>query len=254
MIHKSGSSHVGSCFSIVEILTVLYFAVMKTCPQNPRKLKRDVFILSKGHAAAALYATLAHRGFFNLKKLELYAQNNSPLAGHVIKGCLPGVEATAGSLGHGLSLAAGMALAGKLDKQFKRKYYCLLGDGECNEGSVWEAVMFSAHYKLNNLIAIVDLNGQQGMGKTANIIKQNKMAERWKSFGWDVRETDGHSLAELLKTFAYFNKKKNDKPSVLIAHTIKGKGVSWMENSIHWHYKTPSVEQLKNALAEINSK
>lgn len=248
MIYKSKSSHIGSCFSIIDILTVLYFQVMNIKPSKPNFEDRDIFVLSKGHAAAALYSTLALRGFFPISNLEGFCENGSKIAGHVIKDCLSGVEATAGSLGHGLSMTAGMALANRYNN---RKFYCILGDGECNEGSVWEAAMFCSQFKLKNIILIVDVNKQQGLGKTDNIINMNEMAKKWESFGWDVKEVDGHDLNALDTQLTSFSQKKGEKPSVLIANTVKGKGVSFMEDKIKWHYKSPNEEEYKMAISEL---
>jgi transketolase len=249
IISKTNSSHIGSCFSIVDILAVLYKNILKiSSPEDPN---RDIFILSKGHAAAALYATLSAHGFISQELLDTYAMNGSHLAGHVIKGSAPGIEATAGSLGHGLSLLAGLALANKMNK---RNFYCLLGDGECNEGAVWEAASFCSHFKLGNITAIVDCNKQQGLGYTADIMDMRNMVERWRAFGWEALEIDGHNYDELQSVLAYSHSERNSsKPLVIIANTIKGKGVSWMEDNIEWHYKSPTEEQLQSAITEIDS-
>lgn len=254
IIFESQSSHIGSCFSIVEILTVLYFKIINIDPLDSKNPERDIFILSKGHSVAALYSTLAERGFFAKEVLNNYCKNGSNLAGHVIKGCLNGAEATSGSLGHGLSLTLGMALGAKINNQLKRKFYCLLGDGECNEGSVWEAIMFAGHNKLNNVMAIIDLNKQQGLGHTDKIINFENITDRFKVFGWEVRSIDGHNIDELIKTMEDFKKKKQTKPFALIANTIKGKGVSWMEDKTEWHYKILSKEQYESAFKEIDTK
>lgn len=249
MISKTKSSHVGSCFSIADILTVLYKNILSiTAPNDPN---RDIFILSKGHGAVALYATLASCGFFEMELLETYAQDGSKLAGHVIKDCAPGVEATAGSLGHGLSLTAGFALA---NIKNERRFYCLLGDGECNEGSVWEAAAFCSQFKLNKVTAIIDCNKQQGLGRAVDIMDMSNMAERWQAFGWETIEVDGHNYDELQKVFAYSHSSRDSlKPLAIIANTIKGKGVSWMENKVEWHYKSPTEEQSQQAIIEIDS-
>ncbi len=249
MIAKTKSSHVGSCFSIADILTVLYKNILSIL--NPTDPNRDIFILSKGHAAVALYSTLASCGFISQEVLETYAQDGCKLAGHVIKGSAPGIEATAGSLGHGLSMIAGLALA---NKKNERRFYCLLGDGECNEGSVWEAASFCSHFKLNKVTAIVDLNKQQGLGHTDDIMNMNNMAERWNAFGWEAIEVDGHNYDDLQKVLSYSHSHRDSvKPLAIIAHTIKGKGVSWMENKLEWHYKTPNEAQLELAINEIDS-
>lgn len=246
-IARTKSSHIGSCFSIVDILVILYSGVMNINPKNFDNANRDIFVLSKGHAAVALYAVLAEKGFFDKEKIDHYGENGTQLAGHIIRDSLPGIEISSGSLGHGLSIVAGMALAS--NNNSSRRFYCLMGDGECNEGSVWEAAMFASHNKLNNLTAIIDFNGQQGMGKTEDIINQNNLAERFKSFGWRVYEVDGHNFDELA---GVFKKRSVDKPIAIIAHTVKGKGVSFMENKTEWHYKSPNIEQLDESIKEIN--
>ncbi len=248
-IIRAKSAHIGSCFSIVDILTVLYFSILKISPNDPYNKSRDIFILSKGHAVVALYAILAKAGFFDHGQLAKYGQDGSKLAGHVTKGSVPGIEISTGSLGHGLPIISGLAWAGKKEGN-NRKYYCLLGDGECNEGSVWEAVMFGAQNKLNNLTVIVDFNKQQGMGVSEKIINQNNLVERWQSFGWDACEVDGHDFKEMIKAL---ESKRSLKPKVIIAKTIKGKGVSFMEDSVDWHYKTPNTEQHAIAIQEINN-
>lgn len=249
MIAATKSSHVGSCFSITDIVTVLFSSLLRYDPTNPKKADRDIFLLSKGHAAVALYATLAQFGFFPKERLLEYATDGSLLAGHVIKDALPGIEATAGSLGHGLSMAAGFAMA---NKDNDRRLYCLVGDGECNEGSVWEAALFAAHNKLKNLTVIVDVNKQQGLGNTSDILNMDTMAERWQAFGWEAEVVDGHDHAALEAVFKKHRDKTSNKPSAIIANTVKGKGVSWMENSLDWHYKSPSPEQLAAALIELD--
>ena len=249
MIAKSKSSHIGTCFSIVDILTVLYKNILSI--KSPTDPNRDIFILSKGHGAVALYATLGACGFFDMEILETYAQDGSKLAGHVIKDCLPGVEATTGSLGHGLSLTAGFALA---NTKNERRFYAILGDGECNEGSVWEAANFAHQFKLKHLTAIVDVNKQQCIGNTAEIMNMDNMAERWRACGWETIELDGHNYDELQKALAYSRGPRDSaKPLAIIAHTIKGKGVSWMEDKLEWHYKFPDAEQLQAAINEIDA-
>lgn len=249
-IHRTKSSHIGSCFSIVDILTVLYFRVLNINPLNIEDPQRDIFVLSKGHACVALYATLVEKGFCSESDLQNYVTDGSKLAGHAIKGCIPGVEVTAGSLGHGLSIAAGMAMA---NRKNDRKFFCLLGDGECNEGSVWEAALFAAHNKFENLIAIIDNNKQQGMGNTSNILSNETLGKRWESFGWKVVEVDGHDLGLLEKKFKETVEQSSGCPTVVIAHTVKGKGVSWMENTIDWHYKSPDEKQYADALKELET-
>lgn len=250
MIYTAKGSHIGSGLSIVEILTALYFKVMNVNPKNIHDDARDIFILSKGHAVVALYAALIEAGFCDETIMEKYAANGSHLAGHTIRDSVPGIEISSGSLGHGLPIAVGMALGAKMNKMTDKKVFCLMGDGECDEGSVWEATMFAAQNILNNLRIIVDLNGQQGMGESENIISQKNIAEKFRSFGCDVYEVDGHNFEELLDAFA---RESDTRPIVVIAKTVKGKGVSFMENSVVWHYKNPTDEQYTQALNEIES-
>jgi transketolase len=247
-IYKTKSAHVGSCLSIADILAVLYFKVMNINPQNVKDENRDIFILSKGHAAVALYSVLVEAGFCKPSVLDDYAKNGTKMAGHVIKNSLPGVEVSSGSLGHGLPLAVGIALGAKLDVK-SRKVFCLMGDGECNEGSVWEAVMFAAQNKLDNLRVIVDHNNQQGMGEAEKIISQANLSERFKSFGFESYDVDGHDVEALEKVLSECG--KTSRPVVLVAKTVKGKGVSYMENKVDWHYKTPTDEQYEQALKEL---
>ncbi len=249
MIAKTKSSHVGSCFSIVDILTVLYKNILSI--SDPNDPNRDIFILSKGHAVVALYSILLSCNIVGQEIVETYAQDGSKLAGHAILGSVPGIEATAGSLGHGLSLVAGLALANKGNA---RSFYCLLGDGECNEGAVWEAASFCGHFKLNKVIAIIDCNKQQGLGYTDDVMNMNNMAERWNAFGWEAIEVDGHNYDDLQKTLLYSHSNRDSlKPLAIIAHTIKGKGVSWMEDKLEWHYKSPNEAQLDLAINEIDA-
>jgi len=247
MAHYSKSSHVGSCLSITDILYTLYFKVLNIDPGNPQKLDRDKFILSKGHGSAALYATLAERGFFPKEYLHQFYIDDGILPGHVDMTVVPGLEASAGSLGHALSIGLGMAIA---NKQMKNpgEIYVLLGDGECNEGSVWEAIMLAAHLKLSNVTAIVDVNQLQGFGHTNEVINQENLAERWRVFGWEAYEVDGHNVTELELAF----NQSHHNPKVLIAHTIKGRGVSFMEGKLEWHYKSPNDEQYALALGELS--
>lgn len=252
MIFISQASHIGSALSCVEILVVLYFKVMKINPNNPSAENRDRFILSKGHAASALYATLAQRGFFPQKILDTYCLNGGRLPGHVTKDCVPGVETSTGSLGHGLAVGAGMTLAGKFDNK-KYRVFALMSDGECDEGSVWETTLFASHHKLDNLIAIIDYNKLQAFGKTRDVLNLEPLKEKWTSFGWQVKEIDGHNFTQIEKVLSKIPFKKN-KPSLIIAHTIKGKGISFMENKLEWHYKSPSEKEYAFALKELNSK
>lgn len=246
MTHYSKASHVGSCLSIADILYALYFKILKVDPSNPQKYDRDKFILSKGHGSAALYATLAERGFFPKEYLDQFYLDGGILPGHVDMTVAPGLEVSAGSLGHGLSIGVGMAIANK-QMNNPGRIYVLLGDGECNEGSVWEAIMLASHLKLWNLTAIVDFNKLQGFGRTKEIISQENLAEKWRVFGWEAYEVDGHDVDELALEF----NKPHNRPKVIIAHTIKGKGVSFMENKLEWHYKSPNDEEYRIALGEL---
>ncbi len=251
MINKSNSSHIATAFSSVEILTTLFFSIMHINPKKPTMPNRDRFIMSKGHGAAANYAVLAHRGFFDMKLLDKYAQDGGKLHGHSTYGYVPGIELSTGSLGHGLPVALGMAIAAKRDKK-KQRMFVLLGDGDCQEGSNWEAIMAAGNFGVDNLIAIVDYNKMQGLGNTKDIMDMEPFVDKWKSFKWEVKEVDGHNIAELLSVLQQIPFKK-DKPSVIIAHTIKGKGVSYMENNIEWHYKTPQDTLFIQALKELES-
>lgn len=248
MTHKAKASHIGSCFSIADILAVLYSSVLRIDPSYPDWTERDRFILSKGHAAAALYAVLAEFGFFPKEWLDAYCQDGSKLCGHISYE-VPGVEVSTGSLGHGLSIGCGMALAGKRDKKSYR-IFVLLSDGECDEGSTWEAVLFASHHRLDNLIAIVDYNKIQAFGKVEEVLNLEPFAEKWHAFGWTVQEIDGHNYQQIkdILTSVPF---KDGKPSCIIAHTVKGKGISFMENSLEWHYKSVNEEQLQKALLEL---
>lgn len=249
MVSRAKSSHVGSNYSIVEILAVLYDRMLKLNPQNPAWSDRDRFVLSKGHAAAVLYAVLAERGFFPLEWLDTFCQNGSLLAGHVTGG-VPGVEVSTGSLGHGLSIATGMALAAQRDGKSHR-VFALLSDGECDEGSTWEPVLFAAQHRLSKLTAIVDYNKIQSLGTTREVIDLEPLGRKWEDFGWAIQEIDGHNLTALQETLGSvpFN---DERPNCVIAHTVKGKGVSFMENKLLWHYRSPQGEEYEAALAELN--
>lgn len=248
MTHYSFSSHVGSCLSIVDILYVLYFRVLDIDPMNPAYKDRDKFILSKAHGSAALYATLAERGFIEKDYLNKYFVDDGKLPGHLDMEKTPAVEISGGSLGHGLSIGVGMAVANKRDKK-KGKIYVLIGDGESNEGSVWEAIMLASTLKLDNLTAIVDFNKLQSVGRTNEVINQHNMPERWRAFGWETSEVDGHDIEKLENSF----KASQIGPKAIIAHTIKGKGVSFMENKLEWHYKSVNDEEYGLAVKEIDN-
>jgi transketolase len=249
MMYESKAAHIGSCLSCVDILTTLYFRILKIDPKNPLAKNRDRFILSKGHAVAALYAVLAKRGFFPKEILDTYYQNGGKLPGHSTLGTVPGIEITTGSLGHGLSMGAGMALAGKRDEK-KYRVFVLMSDGECEEGSTWEAALFAHHHKLDNLIGIVDYNKLQAFGKIEDILGLKPLSKKWRDFGWEVKEINGHDFSEIKKVFSKIPFKKG-KPSLVIAHTIKGKGVPFMENKMEWHYYNLNKEQYQQALKEL---
>jgi len=247
MAHYSKASHVASCLSVVEILYVLYFKKMNIDPLDPQKYDRDKLILSKGHSSAALYAVLAEKGYFSKEYLGKYYVDNGILPGHLDKNSVPGVEVSTGSLGHGLSIGLGMAIANRYNKNSGR-IYVILGDGECNEGSVWEAVMLAATQKLDNLTVIVDYNQFQAFGRTNEIIDQRNMSDRWRTFGWEAYEVNGHNVNQLEDVF----NKAQAGPKVIVAHTTKGKGVSFMENRLEWHYKSPNNEQCEIAMRELD--
>lgn len=249
MTHRAGSSHVASSLSIADLLAVLYKGILRTNPAQPQLPGRDRFILSKGHGCAAAYAVLAECGFFPREWLDGYYLDGSHLAGHITHHGVPGVEASTGSLGHGLSISCGMALAGKHGRQAYR-VFALLSDGECDEGSTWEAALFAAHHHLDNLIAIVDCNRFQAMGRTDEIINLEPFADKWQAFGWAVREIDGHDCNQIESVLSNAPFERG-KPSCVIARTVKGKGVSFMENDIAWHYRPPNDEELRRALAEL---
>lgn len=249
MIAGAGSGHPGGSLSSVELVTALYFAVMRLDPGRPDWPERDRFVLSKGHAAPVLYAALAERGFFPVEELTTLRRLGSRLQGHPDMTKTPGVDASTGSLGQGLSIALGMALAARLDGS-PRKVYCLLGDGELQEGQVWEAAMAAAHYQLDNLIACVDYNGVQLDGPLAEIMSVQPLAAKWQAFGWRAVEIDGHDMAAVLAALEGARETRG-VPSVIIARTVKGKGVSFMEGSHKWHGVAPDRDQLATALAEV---
>lgn len=249
MICKSKSGHPGGSLSAVEILTALYFDQMNIDPTNPKMEDRDRFVLSKGHAAPALYATLAERGYFGKEELNSLRKLGSMLQGHPDMKKIPGVEMSTGSLGQGFSVACGMAMAAKLDNA-PWNVYTLLGDGEVQEGIIWEAAMSAAHYKLDNMIAFLDYNGLQIDGEVESVMSINPIEDKFRTFGWNVITIDGHDFDQI---FAALDMAKDtvDKPTMIIAKTVKGKGVSFMENQASWHGSAPSEEQLEQALSEL---
>jgi transketolase len=250
MVCESNGGHLGGSFSVVEILTALYFGgVMRYDPAEPGNPFRDRFILSKGHASAALYPVLARAGFFPGELLSTFCQTGSILGGHPNMHEVPGVEASTGALGHGFPFGVGIALAGKIDRQDYR-VYVVVGDGECQEGSIWEAALFASHHKLDNLTVIVDYNKLQAMDRLERIVKLEPFAAKWEAFGWQAREIDGHNIEAILKALKQ-GEPEGECPQVIIAHTIKGKGVSYMENQFLWHYRLPNTEEKMVAAQEL---
>lgn len=250
MVMQAKASHIGSALSIADIVAVLYADVMRLNPAQPDMPNRDRFILSKGHACVAVYAALAEKGFFPVAELEEYGQDHSVLMNH-ISHKVRGVEFSAGALGHGLPFGVGKALAAKKLKEDWR-VFVVLSDGELDEGSNWEALMFAAHHKLDNVVAIIDYNKLQSLTTIADTLGLEPLADKFTAFGWAVKEVDGHNheqLRSILQTTPWIR----NKPSIVIAHTTKGKGVSFMENSIEWHYRNPTPEQLAQALAELEA-
>ncbi len=252
MLYSAGSGHIGGSFSIAEIVTVLYFRILNILPQEPLWSKRDRFILSKGHACPILYATLAYRGYFPKEELYTLRKMGSRLEGHPNMKKTPGIDATSGSLGQGLSIGLGMAIGGKLKKE-DFHVFVLLGDGEIQEGQIWEAAMAASHYHLDNLIAIVDHNKLQVDGSVEDVMSIQPLADKWKAFGWEVKEVDGHDIRSLTDIFEEA-KIQSHSPTVIIAHTIKGKGVSFMENEVDWHgSRAPTKDERDKAICEIDA-
>lgn len=247
--HKAKIPHLGSCLSCTDILTALYFAELNIDIKNPRAPERDRFILSKGHGAPALFQVLAMRGFYPDSMLDTYGQNGSIFAEHPpAPRELPGIEAATGSLGHGLPLGLGMALAARIN-QLNYRIFVLLGDGECNEGSIWEAAMMAAARKLDNVCVIVDYNKWQATDRSQEVMALDPLADKWRAFGWNTHEIDGHNMESILDTLQQFP--ANGKPTAIIANTVKGSGVSFMEDDNNWHYRIPSEEDLAKAKAEL---
>jgi transketolase len=251
MIHEAGSGHPGGSLSCTDILATLYFGgVMNHNPENPKDANRDRFILAKGHAAPALYAVLAEAGYFPREELMTLRKLGTRLQGHPDCNLLEGVEVSTGSLGQGLSISAGLAAGLRLEG-IDACVFTVMGDGECQEGQVWEAAQFAAHQSLGKLIAIVDANGLQIDGKVEDVCSSGTLAEKFSAFGWEVYEADGHNVTELIELFSKLKESSSDKPKAVIAHTIKGKGVSFMENQAGWHGKAPNDEETKIALEEL---
>lgn len=249
MTSLGGSSHIGSVFSIADLLAVLYGAILRVDPKNPKWSLRDRFILSKGHAGAGIYSVLAQCGFFPAEKLDTHYQNGSDLSGHVSHKGIPGVEFSTGSLGHGLPVGTGMAFGAKLDG-LSHRVFVLMSDGECDEGSNWEAILFASHHKLDNLVVIVDYNKIQSLKPVSETLGLEPFADKWRSFGWSVCEIDGHDhrqMKEILDRLPF----EKEKPNCVIAHTTKGKGVSFMEHSVLWHYRSPKGQEYEDAVREL---
>ena len=249
MSHRSGAPHLGSALSCLDILVAAYWESFHVDPDCPGDPNRDRILLSKGHASSALYAVLAARGFISREELSGYAQTGSPLTEHMGPNCVPGVEAATGSLGHGLSLGAGMALAGRVQNR-KSRVCVVLSDGECNEGSVWEAAMFAAGQRLGRLLVVVDFNGWQATGRSEEILALSPLADKWAAFGWKVVEVDGHDLSALSAEMAV-ERADPDRPKCLVARTVKGRGVSFMEDDNNWHYRIPTREEVAAAHQEL---
>jgi len=252
MTGRANSSHVGSCLSIADILATAYGEVLRFDPKRPDWPDRDRLLLSKGHGCAALYATLAECGYFPQEWLEQYYLDGTRLAGHATHKGTPGIELSTGSLGHALPVACGMALVGKRDRK-DYKVFVILSDGECDEGSNWEAALFAPHHQLENLVVIVDYNKIQSLGRVKEVIDLDPLGDKWAAFGWGVREIDGHDLSALKDAFDHMPFIAG-RPSCIIANTVKGKGVSFMEDKLVWHYTAPKGEELAQALAEIDEK
>jgi transketolase len=249
MIAQAGSGHPGGSLSAADIVTVLYFRVLRHDPKDPQWLERDRFILSKGHAAPILYAALAETGYFPVAELQTLRKMDSRLQGHTDRGLTPGVEMSAGSLGMGLSFAIGIALAARLDSRAYRTY-ALLSDGECQEGQTWEAGLAAAQFRLDNLTGMVDCNGIQLSGRTSDIMSLEPLIQKWQAFGWHVIDIDGHDFDQILDALVEAEKTKG-RPTMITARTVKGKGVSFMENNVAFHGKAPTPEEAQRALKEL---
>ena len=252
MVHDAASGHPGGSLSCMDVLTALYFDVMKVDPSNPRNPDRDRFVMSKGHCSPALYPVLALRGFFPVEELKMFRRIDGHMSGHVEMHHVKGVDMSTGSLGQGISVAVGMALAGKVQQQDYR-VYAIMGDGEIAEGECWEAFMSAAKYKLDNLCACIDVNGLQIDGRTCDVMPSEPLDKKLEAFGWHVIKIDGHDFAQILAAYEEAKTVKG-QPTMILAKTVKGKGVSFMENNAGWHGKAPNDEQFAQAKAELEAK
>lgn len=245
--HKAQTAHLGSALSCVDVLVAAYWGALKIDPRKPEDPSRDRFIFSKGHAVSALYATLAERGFFPIERLDTYNSDGGHLPEQPSPGCVPGLEVATGSLGHGLPLGLGMAVAARiLDQPYT--VYVLMSDGECNEGSVWEAALLAPAQRLDNLVVVVDFNKWQATARSEQVMALNPFVAKWEAFGWKALEVDGHDIGALI---AAMSVRVEGKPTAIIAHTVKGKGVSFMENDNNWHYRSPKAEEVDAARREL---
>jgi transketolase len=249
MISRAKTSHIGSCLSVADILAVLYGRILRFDPKRPTLPSRDRLIVSKGHAAAIVYAAVAEAGFMPVERLEEFARNGGQLYGHVTHGGVPGIEMSSGSLGHGLPVGAGMALTGKRAGEPWR-VFVVMSDGELDEGSNWEAMLFAAHHQLDNLTIIIDYNKIQSLDWVEKTLRLEPLADKFRAFGWSVREVDGHDVKDLSSALELVPLEPG-RPNAIIAHTVKGKGVSWMEGKVLWHYKQPTPDELVTALEEV---
>jgi transketolase len=250
MTHRAKASHVSTSLSMADLLAVLYGGVLRVDPSNLAWPGRDRFVLSKGHGGAGLYAVLAERGFFPVARLAEFYQDGTRLAGHVTRSGVPGVEVSTGALGHGLSIACGMALASRRDQR-RFRVFALLSDGECDEGATWEAALLAAHHRLDGLVAIVDYNKIQSLGAVKDVLDLEPLAAKWRAFGWAAREIDGHDVEEIGRALSEIPLTPG-QPTCVVAHTVKGKGVSFMENQVLWHYRAPDASEMSRALAELD--
>jgi len=251
MVHRANASHIGGNLSIADILAVLYTGILKFDSKAPDAPDRDRLIISKGHAAAVVYSVLAEIGFFPVELLDDFCRNGSTLCGHISHKGNPGVEVSTGSLGHGLSIGCGMAMAART-AELPYRVFVIMSDGECGEGAVWEAAAFAKHYKLGNLVSIVDANGLQGMGRTSEVLDLSPLADHWRGFGWRIETVDGHDHLALSSALNSIDR-NSLKPTAIIANTVKGKGVSFLEGRLEWHYKSPNEDELRRALKEIGA-